>query len=83
MPTTECPLIDDANLPSIYFDGVAYEIAVGANVRVLAFEYRRNPLSGLIERVGVCRLIRPIAETEAIRKEFDKADRRARLRLVT
>lgn len=67
------PIVDDGNLQTLFYDDIVNAVVIGDIVRALAVEYRRNPVTGIYERVGVLRLARPVDRTDAIRAEFTRA----------
>jgi hypothetical protein len=75
--------IDDTSLQTVFYDDIVNAAVIGNILRAVAVEYRKNPATGLFERIGICRFARPVTATERIRAEFTRAINAAEgLRLV-
>lgn len=72
-------LIDDACVPTIFYDGLANcEVRAGV-MRMIAFVRRVNQTTGRVERLPVAVLVRPAENTFEIRASITCAMRGSNL----
>lgn len=71
------PVIENACVPVIYFDGIMRAEVIDGNLRMVAYRRKSNPVTGRIEREPVAEFVRPASQTIEIYGEISAAMRRA------